>query len=245
MRGLVERDLFPLWEQGEAADSEGRSGALLAVAVPGLGPDAAAALTVGERDAALLELHVRTFGSRLEGFVHCPECAEPLEVELGEAEVRAILAAAPAAGEQELSTRGYRLRFRALTCGDLVAAATAGDLGAVRAELVRRCVLDARRGRARVTAGELPERVVDSLAERLAESDPQSEIALELTCPECGCGWRALVDVGSFLWAEVSAATRRLLEDVHVLARGYGWTEAEVLGLSRRRRALYVELALG
>jgi hypothetical protein len=35
-----------------------------------------------------------------------------------------------------------------------------------------------------------------------------------------------------------------LLDEVHVLARAYGWNEREILGLSAARRAAYLERAL-
>ena len=39
------------------------------------------------------------------------------------------------------------------------------------------------------------------------------------------------------------AWARRTLRDVHVLARAYGWREADVLALSPTRRQIYVELS--
>ena len=35
---------------------------------------------------------------------------------------------------------------------------------------------------------------------------------------------------------------KRLLMDVHLLARAYGWSEAEVLALSPARRRFYLEM---
>ena len=41
---------------------------------------------------------------------------------------------------------------------------------------------------------------------------------------------------------EVQARARRLLREVDVLARAYGWTEADVLALSEQRRTAYLEI---
>jgi hypothetical protein len=41
----------------------------------------------------------------------------------------------------------------------------------------------------------------------------------------------------------VEVQAMRLVGDVHALARIYGWTEADVLAMSPRRRATYLELA--
>jgi hypothetical protein len=242
VRGLTEHDLLSLCEGNASAEPQRYAAALLSVAAPELAGGGVAELTPGQRDAALVELHLRTFGGGLEGFVRCPECDEALELDLGEERLRELLGARPLLGEHELRTRGYRLRFRAPTCGDLDAAATAESTAGARLVLLRRCVLEATRRGAPVDPDRLPDAVVSALAERLEECDPQAEISLALSCPECGHSWTAGVDVPAFLSAEVDAATRALLDDVHVLARGYGWTENEVLALGRRRR-LYVELA--
>jgi hypothetical protein len=245
VHALVEKELVPLWEDGEAAGPLRRAALLLDAGAPELDPDALDELTVGQRDAELLALHVRTFGDHLEGFVRCPRCDEPLEVELREAELEAVTAACPELGEHELELGHYRVRFRPVTCGDLAAASAAADAPGARATLLERCVLEARRDGEAVEPGALPEEAVVALGDRLVACDPQAEIALGVTCPECGHGWRAIVDVGAFLWSEVSRSARRILEEVHVLASTYGWTEQDVLGLSARRRRLYLELALG
>ncbi len=244
MLALTESALLPRWEEGERTGPLGRETLLLATAAPDLRPEELEELTIGQRNAALLEIHARAFGERLEGFVRCPACDEPLEVQLAEEQVRSILASEPTVAEHELAAEGHEVRFRLVTCGDLEAAAGAMDTAQARSVLVERCVVEARRDREPVAAADLPESVVVALAERLATLDPQAEISLAVSCPECEHEWRAAVDAASFLWSRVSLAARRLLEEVHVLATSYGWTEADVLALSRRRRRAYLELAL-
>ena len=234
MRGLAEQELLPLWE-AMAADPLARADALLAAARPELAREERRALTVGQRNAALLELYALTFGPRLEGFVRCSACDEPLQLGLGDEQVDAILGGEPALGEHELSLAGCRLRFRPLTCGDLEAVAGVPDRDEARRRLVERCVLE--------STGELGEEVLAELAARLEACDPQAEIGVRVGCPECGTEWRALLDMSAFLGAAIEAEAPRLLEQVHVLARSYGWTEAEVLALSCRRREIYLELA--
>jgi len=238
---LTENLLLSLWEEGEGTGRLDREALLLATAAPELSGEE---LTVGQRNATLLRVHARTFGERLDGFVRCPACDEALEVSLGVPEVRAILAAEPSLGEHALVHDGYALRFRLVTCADLDDAAGAEDVDEARRVLVERCVLEARREDEPVRAEDLPEDVVVTLADRLARLDPQADISLAVSCPECEHEWRAALDAASFLWSRVSLAARRLLEEVHVLATSYGWTEADVLTLSRRRRRVYLELAL-
>lgn len=83
------------------------------------------------------------------------------------------------------------------------------------------------------------------IAALMAEADPQADVELALTCPGCGIAWGVPFDIGMFLWWELDARARRLLQDVSVLASAYGWREADVLALTPRRRQLYLELVSG
>ena len=49
-------------------------------------------------------------------------------------------------------------------------------------------------------------------------------------------------DIGDMLWQKVRAAAERVLLDIDVLARAYGWTEREVLRLNPLRRAAYLQM---
>ena len=49
-----------------------------------------------------------------------------------------------------------------------------------------------------------------------------------------------MLDIGSFVWAEIESRARRVLGEVHALASAYGWSEAETLSLSAVRRASYL-----
>ena len=82
-------------------------------------------------------------------------------------------------------------------------------------------------------------------AEALRRFD-EMHAAAELTCAvECpGCGARELLDfdIARFLWAEVRAAARRLLAEVHELASAYGWSERDITTMSPARRYAYLEM---
>lgn len=233
MRGLSERDILPLWERGARSGVHGRARALVAAACPELGDEGAAALTVGERDALLLELRERSLGRALPGFVACPECGEPLELELDARELRQV-AAAVRPGEGELTVGDERVRFRPLTCGDLEVAALARDPEEGRRLLAERCVLE---------PAQLSEDVVAALSTALAERDPGAELLIALTCPECGHEYETAFDIAAFLWTEVTAYARRLLHEVATLADSFGWGEREILELTAVRRRQYLELA--
>jgi hypothetical protein len=50
------------------------------------------------------------------------------------------------------------------------------------------------------------------------------------------------VDIASFLWTELNVHAKRVLGEVDAFARAYGWSESEVLRMSRARRQSYLEL---
>ena len=108
--------------------------------------------------------------------------------------------------------------------------------------LVRRCVSQALRDGTEVTVETLPEMVITALSTRIAESDPQAEVQLDLTCPSCAHRWQLTFDIVSFFWMEISAQAKRLLREVHILARAYSWREADILSLSPARRQFYLEM---
>jgi hypothetical protein len=79
----------------------------------------------------------------------------------------------------------------------------------------------------------------------LARDEPpprRRETLLELRCAACGEAWTEPLDVVSFFVAELDVVARNLLAEVHLLARAYGWREADALALPARRRAAYLEL---
>ena len=87
----------------------------------------------------------------------------------------------------------------------------------------------------------LPE-LLEPIDRELRRLDPGACTDLDLTCPACQHTWIEPFDIGAYFWTELSAYAERLLHEIHVLARAYGWTEGDVLGLSRGRRRRYLEL---
>jgi len=243
MRPLSAYDLLRVWEVGEDQHPLDRALTLLAVACPEQTWDELAALSVGQRDARLLALREWTCGPRLNGFAECPRCAEGLEFEVAVADLR--VTAEPDAAEEarELDTDGLALRFRLPDSRDLAAALDCQDPAAARSLLVQRCVLEASRDGVPVAHSELPAEAITGLARRMDECDLQAEVLLDLRCPACDHAWQALFDIATFFWAELAAQAKRLLREVHTLARAYGWREADILGMSARRRQFYLEMA--
>lgn len=241
MRPLSTREIIEVWEAGEDQHFVDRALTLLAIASPDQTRHELAALSIGQRDAFLLTLRERTFGPRLNGFIECPRCSERLEFEVTVADLRAAEPEVREA-ERELVVGDLTLHFRLPDSRDLAAVLDCPGVPAAHGTLVRRCVTRATSGGSPIEYSELPTEIVTELAARMDEWDPQAEVLLDLRCLECGHDWQALFDIVTFLWGELAARARRLLDEVHTLARAYGWREADIISMSARRRQHYLEL---
>jgi hypothetical protein len=242
MRGPGAEFLLRAWELGLDQSPTSRALGLLAAASPENSVEEHALLPIGVRDGHLLGLRAELFGDAVAAVTDCPACGDTLDVQF---DVRSLLsapdlAADGAGGAVQVSIRGYDITFRVPTSADLLAV-TAADEPAYDA-LLARCVLSVRELDAETPVAALPADVVATLYERMEAADPGARIELGLTCPSCGHPWGSLIDVASFLWTEVDAWARRMLRDVHTLARAYGWRESEILAMSHRRRQGYLEL---
>lgn len=236
-----------LWEAAADMSPAERDLALLEAGFPGVDPTALRALSVGRCDAWLLELYEATFGPRLDAVFDCASCGQAVEVAVDVTRLRAGVAppSPDEAGEWvDLVVDGYDVRFRLPDAADLAAVAALGsaDRGEARLALAGR-VLRAWRDGVPVAVGSLPPPVLDAAGQAMADRDPMADLALSTSCPWCGVDAAARLDIGGVLWTRIAADARRLLSDVDVLARAYGWAEAEILALAESRRRAYLELA--
>src|SRR3989442_635863 len=125
MPGLSAMDLLAAWEQGLAQPPVDRALLLLAAVHPGSSAETLARLSIGRRDATLMELRVWAFGPELACIVVCPHCGERLEMSLDAATLCSPTRPVPAA-EVSLTLHGAELRFRPPNSDDLRAVAGLG-----------------------------------------------------------------------------------------------------------------------
>jgi hypothetical protein len=204
--------------------------------------DALLELTVGQRDARLVAIYERLFGETLHAFAECPQCAERLEYSMS---TRDLDTTQSSEGEKGLTLLcgEVSLRLRLPNSLDLSAASRCQTLAAARILLAERCVVAAEEHGNAVAARALPESIVERVAEHLSKADPRAETLIRLTCAACGHQWQVVMDIERFLWVKVAALAKRLLREVHVLARAYGWGEADILAMTATRRQFYLEMA--
>jgi hypothetical protein len=240
MRRLSASEFVEVWESGLDRDPVARGLALLARCSDD-SRETLAALPIGRRDVRLLDIQERLFGPTMDAFAECPACSEPLEYSLDAAELRGSNNADPES-QPMLHADGFHLRLRLPNSQDLEAAARMHDASTARRFLLESCVVEALHEGSPVPSGAVPDSLSDQMEACIADADPQTEILIRLCCSACHHSWQVLFDIERFLWVKFSMVAKRLLREVHTLARAYGWSEAEILSLSANRRQAYLEM---
>lgn len=229
---IDDQALLALWERALAQPPARRGDALL----PG-----DAVCTLGERNTRLAGLHAELFGERIELLSCCPACGAAAEFG---ADCGQLMGAqqADARGEHHAALLGHEIGFRLPQAADVAAASHDDDTLFAR-RLLQACVLSSTCGGEAVPPTELPLAVLDALSQRMESLDPAASLTFAVACPQCSAPWEARLDLAALVWQKLQAAAERLLLDIDTLARRYGWSEHEVLSLSRTRRAAYLQLA--
>ena len=243
MRPLKSMELLTVWERGLNQTLLERVLTILIAACPEIDSEAIAGLSIGERDARLLQLREWMFGSHLVNTAQCPQCTQRVEWENRIADIciqQSPITPSPA--EFSMDVEDYSLRFRLPTSMDVAAVINAPRGESTPQNLLKRCIVSARHAGDAIDPGNLPEDVLAALERRIEELDPQAEIRIDLTCPQCSHKWDVLFDIASFLWTEINHWAERTLRTVHKLASAYGWSERDILNLSPVRRQLYLGL---
>jgi HD-GYP domain-containing protein (c-di-GMP phosphodiesterase class II) len=221
-------ELIRIWEQGRRQHPLDRALTMLEPFTGRTRVDLAH-LPIGRRDRLLLDARRRIFGPRFDAVACCPECAAKLEFAVNTAEFDL-----PSGDSQEytLATSTFRARFRLPNSFDLAAAMRCANADEGARAIAAACVVDP------------PEDLdTSTLAAEMARIDAAADIWLDLECASCGATWPVRFDIVSSFWAELAAHARRLLREVDVLARRYGWSESQILALSAMRRSFYLDQA--
>jgi hypothetical protein len=237
---LSAADLVRAWEAGLAHPQPiERALCILGAVESGGTRDVLGQLTIGQRDARLFALRAALFGREMACFARCPACADAVEFTLATDALASAGSLDQGNPPRPWAGSRYEVLFRLPDSLDLLAARD--DPADAHDRLLQSCILEARHDGQLVPASSLPPEVVEALGEAMAECDPQADIRINLSCPACAHGWTLVFDIEAFLWAEINTHARRLLNEVHRLARAYGWREADILALSPGRRQFYLD----
>jgi hypothetical protein len=198
-----------------------------------------ARFSIGHRDNVLIRLRELIFGPKLIGVATCPACKERLELEFSTADIQPDQEIRE--GINDFTFNGYEVQFRLPNSLDLLSLSEISDLAKARCLLLGRCILCAKIQGDEIPIDRLPAEVLDAILLRMNEIDPHADMQMDLSCPCCSYRWQISFDIVSFLWKEIDHWARRLLSDIHLLAKGYGWSESEILEMSPWRRQFYLE----
>jgi hypothetical protein len=194
-------------------------------------------MSIGDRDRVVAELYRQCFGDRVGSVARCEGCDGSFEIEFS---LSALIAEADGRcpAPQELAgpdDQGfYRMsggdRFRLVTAGDErallgVSPEQAGEI------LLSRCLPDRRAA----SADEKTQALVEAL-------DPALSLELPANCAECGAAQRVDFDLPRFFLASLFRERPLLIREVHWIAKAYGWSHQEILGLPRTVRRAYASL---
>lgn len=230
MPALSPAQLLSVWEHGATRHPLDRALLLFAVAEPGRAPDGLADAPLGACNAALMRLRLACFGEHLPAWADCAACGERMSFELDASQLPAM-ASPPAA----IEVGGHR--FRCPGVRQLAAVADCPDTAQAARRLLLACAGD-----------EIPlpseQPALDALLalaeDAIEAADPWADLSLGYRCPTCGHEGEFCFDIASYLWEEIDALARSLLDEVHLLASAYGWNESEILALGETRRAAYL-----
>jgi hypothetical protein len=215
---------------------------LASVAQPADAPSTApistwADLPVTDLDVLLLRLRQLVFGDDIQAETSCPVagCQARIDAALHIEEYLAHHTPRPAYNVTATDDPGwFRLHdmevcFRLPTGTDQLA--VAGHAQPVKA-LLQRCL---RPGRVGGRVAKRVETAMSAMAPSLAH-------VLQGSCPECGTTLQIFFDPRRFVLQELRSQAGFILQDIHLLATYYHWTEQHILSLPRSRRLQYVEM---
>jgi hypothetical protein len=214
------------------------------------GPDGdaldAGDLPVGDLDLLVLARRREVLGDAITAEGVCPACAAPVDVTFS--------LAAYADHHRPRSARGVHSRgdgwwtmrdgtsFRLPTVRDLSAAAAAPS---ARVALMAACVRKAP-GADSGDGGDA-DAIVGARAGRAAERamsvlGPTLRTDVAGVCPECGADALLDIDARELCMSELRYVAGTVFAEVHLLARTYGWSQADILDLPSSRRQMYAGL---
>ena len=192
-------------------------------------PGEARRLCAADRDRILAAIYVREVGAQVQATPTCPACEKTFDVDFRLDEL--TFAIAPTyEGVVRRDDGKFQLEdgtcFRVPSGEDELVSSAASEPSAA---LLARCV----------ESGNLD---IDRLGELLERLAPVIDVAIDATCAECGHEHAVRFDVQSFLLGRILAERALRASEVHRIARSYGWSLGEILGMPRSRRRSYVEL---
>jgi hypothetical protein len=223
--------LLAIWELGARRHPIDRALLLFSMAAPDVETEHLADAPLGTRNAAIMALRNASFGSQLKSWMDCPACGERMEFEIDPALL-------PAPAEPPASVEVSGVRFVLPTSRHLAEVTQTDDPDRAAVDLLRACL---------ASDAHIPDEpdalaeLIDAVGDVIETADPWADLSITLPCPACARETIASFDIADYFWDELDKHARGLLDDIHLLASHYGWTEPDILALSDTRRAAYLD----
>jgi len=240
LNGHAEQALLELESSGQS--SPGFVTAMLGAMIDRVGREVfgkehAADLCIADRQWLMLQLARHLNGDQVWLTSVCGSCSSSFDIPLDLSELPTR-----AAGKDfprfHLSVQDYDVVLRVPTGSDQDALAGMNDESA-SSFLLKRCVLsvdgEAPEGQ---WFDALPEAAIQSIETALEDASPAVTTALAIQCPDCGADQVVKLNPYGFFRSGLNG----LLEQVHMLAWHYHWSEQDILSLPRQRRYAYLQL---
>jgi ssDNA-binding Zn-finger/Zn-ribbon topoisomerase 1 len=236
---MSERELFFFLEVGLALPLIERSLLLVSLSHPAYDFSQIAVMPIGERDAHLFAIREKWFGTIFINTANCPKCKQKMEWEMTVDDVK-VLPNPANQMDNSLEYDGNLIKFRLPNSNDIMEVMALEEGISKEDVLLSKCIEPESLP---VPFQEMPLALKNALLQKMEACDPQSDVTLAISCPECGhklghelrhhevtCG-PSIDD-----WAT------NMVQDVYLLAKNFGWSENDILEMGSFRRSLYINM---
>jgi hypothetical protein len=242
MKRISTAELLHIWDDCYQLPVIEKSLYLLSV-IYGTDLNTVSRMTIGERDAGLLSFRKWLFGSRLINLAVCPKCSASMEWETNIEDITLQeFHPEQAAKILKLESDGFKIDFRLPNSSDVINAMANQGLSADISKFIAGCILEIQKGQKTIAPEALPADLFGKIEQIMSETDPQADVTMLLSCPDCEEKWEASFDIMNYLWLEIDNWAKRLMQEVAILAKNFNWSESAILNLSLHKRRLYLEM---
>lgn len=241
MKYISDQSLLSVWEFGLNHSVLETNLVLLSYAYPSYDFDQIASFSIGERDARLLFIRKKLFGQILQNTSNCTACGQKIEWEtsVDELELQSINEEARLS-PIDLNYKKRQISFRLPNSKDILELKDQDNMAIQEQQLIRNCIVASTLTSKQIE--NIPKDLKNKIVQKMEEIDPQANIVMNLSCPECENTWNANFDIVQYLWTELNDWAVQLMQDVYVLASNFGWAEQDILEMNRFRRGLYLAM---
>lgn len=199
---------------------------------------------IGERDARLLRIRERHFGPVFQNISNCSACGEKIEWENlvddlmfqeinDDVEIESL----------SLDYDDHQISFRLPNSQDVLEVINLPNIYEQEDQLIQKCLVKSTLSNNHFE--DIQKDIKDELLLKMEEHDPQANIIMNLSCPECKNEWKSTFDIMEYLWTEINEWGIQMMKDIYLLAQNFGWSEKAILEMSRFRRNLYINMLNG